>query len=135
MAAFVIECWSSPTLKMATPRTPTGIFCESTPSTSRIALSAFIERYCAFCTTGTTSAPPPVTILYVRPSVPAAAFTPAPVMISAWSAAGTRYSALNSAASSTRPMTTAAATMMVGLMAGLRLPRMGGRWCARDAGG
>ena len=63
VAALVIECPSSPTLKIATPRTPTGIFWLSTPSTSRIALSAFIERYCAFCSTGMTSAPPPVMIL------------------------------------------------------------------------
>ena len=90
MAALVMERSSSPTLKMATPRTPTGIFWLSTPSTSRIALSAFIERYCAFWSTGTTSAPPPVTILYVVPSVPAVRLAPAPVTIRAWSAAGTR---------------------------------------------
>ncbi len=52
MPALVIERSSSPTLKIATPRTPTGIFCESTPSTSSSALSADIPRYCAFCITG-----------------------------------------------------------------------------------
>ena len=91
--ALVIERSSSPTLKIATPRTPTGIFWESTPSTSSSALSADIPRYCAFCITGTTNAPPPVTILKMR-SPTALPLTPKPVTIRASSAAGTFHSDL-----------------------------------------
>ena len=39
VAAFVIDTSSSPTLKIATPFTPTGIFCLSTPVTSSSAAS------------------------------------------------------------------------------------------------
>src|SRR5690349_11228399 len=111
VAAFVIERPSSPTLKIATPRTPTGIFCESTPSTSSSALSADIPRYCAFCMTGTTNAPPPVTILKVR-SATAAPLTPKPVTIRASSAAGTFHSTLNRIASRNGTRTMMAMTTM-----------------------
>src|SRR3954469_2776440 len=97
--ALVIEASSSPTLKIATPRTPTGIFWTSTPSTSSSALSADIPRYWAFCITGMTNAPPPVTILKIR-SPTARPLTPKPVTISASSAAGTFHSVLNVTASS-----------------------------------
>src|SRR3954447_16305601 len=107
--AFVIEASSSPTLKIATPRTPTGIFCESTPSTSSRALSADIPRYWAFCITGTTNAPPPVTILKIR-SPTARPLTPKPVTISAWSAAGTFHRTLNRIASASGTAITKTAT-------------------------
>ena len=105
----MIERSSSPTLKIATPRTPTGIFCESTPSTSSSALSADMPRYCAFCITGTTNAPPPVTILKIR-SPTARPLTPKPVTISASSAAGTFHSTLNRIASTSGTTTTTAMT-------------------------
>ena len=109
MPALVIERSSSPTLKIATPRTPTGIFWESTPSTSSSALSADIPRYCAFCITGTTNAPPPVTILKMR-SPTALPLTPKPVTIRASSAAGTFHSTLNRIARTSGTTTMAAMT-------------------------
>ena len=109
--ALVIEASSSPTLKIATPRTPTGIFCESTPSTSSSALSACIPRYWAFCITGTTNAPPPVTILKIR-SPTARPLTPKPVTISASSAAGTFHSTLNEIAKMSGTATTTATIAM-----------------------
>src|SRR3954447_14599215 len=120
VAAFVIERSSSPTLKIATPRTPTGIFWESTPSTSSSALSADIPRYCAFCITGKTNAPPPVTILKMR-SPTALPLTPKPVTIRASSAAGTFHSTLNriartNGASTTRAMTTISVVFTSGLL-------------------
>ena len=112
VAALVIETSSSPTLKIATPFTPTGIFCLSTPVTSSSAASARSDRYCAFWSTGITNAPPPVMIRNVLlaaapcgvgwPSGPisisarraGAPLTPKPVMIRASSARGTRQSVL-----------------------------------------
>ena len=117
--ALVIEASSSPTLKIATPRTPTGIFWTSTPSTSSSALSADIPRYCAFCITGTTNAPPPVTILKIR-SPTARPLTPKPVTISAWSAAGTFHRTLNMIASTSGArMITATTTISVVFNSGL----------------
>src|SRR3954449_437721 len=89
VVAFVIETGSSPTLNSATPRTPTGIFWESTPSTSSSALSACSERYCARCSAGMTNAPPPVTILNVRPAVDAPE-APRPGTRGAWAPGGGR---------------------------------------------
>ena len=59
--------------------------------------------------TGTTNAPPPVTILKIR-SPTARPLTPNPVTISAWSAAGTFHSVLNRIASTSGTTTMAATT-------------------------
>src|SRR3954465_9859271 len=68
--------------------------------------------------TGTTNAPPPVTILNTR-SPTARPLTPNPVTISASSAAGTRHSVLTKSTSKMTATTTTATTISVVVTSGL----------------
>jgi hypothetical protein len=114
-AALAIEAKSSATLKIATPRTPTGIPWWVTHSIASAASRIPSDRRRTVWRPGRTSVPLPVTILKPRlslvRSVPARA--PRPEMMSASFGSATRHISLNRIANAIRAATAAIATTSV----------------------
>ncbi len=95
-AALAIDTVSSPTLKITTPLTCTGIPCEVTHSTSRSASLRSSDSLRTTCTPGVTSVPRPVTTRNPNPSPTPSARCLEPEMISASLGSATRHMSLKS---------------------------------------
>jgi hypothetical protein len=112
-AALAIDGKSSPTLKMTTPSTRTGIDCDVTPVICSGTLRRSSESLRTVWTRGRTKVPLPEMILKPSDSATAASrvvpFTPKPEMISASFGSATRYITFRATTSSTSATTTAIA--------------------------